>query len=215
MANVGGLSLVDMRAKLKSRVPDLLATYTDGQLDQYLNRAHRYTIPELVPGDMNRAVWEFETVPGPTEYNFNYWVYENYGTAVHSLAGPIFVDDYQINTYRHPERFWYWNRPEDTSQARPSAALILSYGVELRPTPNAAYTFRAPCKLYPAALTDAGLNHGTKAVATVCAAAAELAGDLGLTDLVRELEAEMNHSREGVIARALATTRRRILKRSF
>lgn len=216
MAGSGGLSLVRMREEFRDRMPDLLAvaTFDDALVDEYLNGAHRFTIPTEVPGDITEGIWQFETVAGQAIYPFRPSG-DDPEVHVHSLDGHIFIDDYEIATYRNPERFWYYERPEDTAEARPTSALIHAEQLELKNVPDAAYTVRAPGQLYPDALTEAGIDYRPRALAIVCAAAMEAAHRYNHGDLAAGLEGELGIHLDRCRVQSLATPRRRQLRRSF
>lgn len=211
----GGLSLARMRDEFRDRVPDLLASdaFSDALVDEFLNGAHRFTVPTEVPGDIREGVWTFETTTGTSIYPFR--PSDAASQHVMALNGPVFVDDFQIGSFRIPEWFWYYERPEDTRQSRPYSALIYGEQLELRPIPDAGYTIRAPGKLFPDALTDDGINERPRALATVCLAAFEAASRYNHHDLAREIEAEAGTHLDRTRTIALGTPRTRVPRRSF
>ncbi len=217
----GGLSLVRMRQEFKDRMPDLLAgaDYSDANVDEYLNGAHRYTMVAEVPGDLAEDIWQFETIVGKSNYPFrpdeDNDDADGHPIHVHSLDGPIFIDDYQIGSFRKPEWFFYYERPEDTGQSRPYSALIHGETLKLRPIPDAAYTVRAPGRIYPRVLTSDGIDYRPRALAVVCLAAAEVARRNTHTDLGRELEAEAGLYLDQTRAQSLSIPRMRVPRRSF
>lgn len=216
MAVSGALTLQRMREEFRDRVPDLLAasTFDDALVDEYLNRAHRFVVPTEVPGDIREGVWQFETQAGVDVYPFRPDG-SSAQTMVHALDGVVFLDDYRLTVYRRPERFWYYERPEDTSQARPTAALIYDEKLSLRDVPDGAYTVRAPGSLYPDALTDVGVNYPPRALAAVCAAAIDAANRLSHGDLALKLEDELGIHLDRCRVQSLGTPRQRPLRRSF
>lgn len=224
MAVTGGLSLARMREEFTSRIPDLLADWSDATIDEYLNGAHRFAIPAEVPGHLVDGVWTFETTAARSGYQYRPAdvgdVQLRQGAPLaavfaHQLDGIVFVDDFQIRVFRHPERFWYYHRPEDTASSRPYTALIHGEALELRPIPDTAYTVRVPGKFYPDPLTSDGLDYRPRALATACLAAAEAARRYNHPDLAREHEGEAGLYLDQLRSSALGTPRQRVLRRSF
>lgn len=180
------MNLATMRSEFSKRVAGLDSALTSTDVDAYLNRAFRYTIPDKVHGMLSDGTWTFDTVASTVEYELP--------ANVHTPRKPVYVDGEPIETYTRREQFWWDYDADTTDTAEPRAALIYGGGdqtyarhlIRFYPIPDAAYTITGGGRLYPAEdMTAATDLNPTHALAIVASAAQEFALDLSVDEIAQ------------------------------
>lgn len=208
--------------------------FTDADVNEALNRAHQYTIPDRVAGEITEGIWIFDTRASQEFYSYGPEATEDLPNAaevladgagtrleegqnkrVHSLKDEIIRDDTPIRFFTRQTPFWWWFRPNQSGTATPYAALAKGYELQLRTVPDKAYRMQAVARLYPVALTDVGLNDDTRALASVYLAAYEVASEMGLSGFAAKNDGLAHEKIQQLRGRSYGRPRTRPIRRSF
>lgn len=190
------MTLAEMEEEFRRTTAHVFADtdpdWSTAKVQALIGEHHQYVVPELLDGEFTEGEWVFETAQGTYQYPYgpdapSAWPPsggdQGLNKRVAGLRGVVFRDDVQIAYETRLETVRYWHRVEDLAEATPYTALVYGFVLELRPVPNAAYTIRAKARLYPAALTAAGLVYRPRALAAVYSAAYEASASTGMAKM--------------------------------
>lgn len=173
------MNLANMRSLFRRHVSGLADDETDGDVDTYLNRAYRYSIPADIGGELQETIWELQCVVGTSSYDYAAhiiavnqeaaWIESEVTGGVTTAVGLTFLDvETSYTTWK------FWDESDDSGQSLPSSILFYGRKVYLSPAPDKGYIVKIPARGGPSAdLASSGLDNELMAMATITMAAKE------------------------------------------
>lgn len=174
------MDLQAMRDKFRTLVGDDAGEYSDPEIDDVLNRVHRWGVPDLVDAITSAGEASIPIVAGDDEYEFDD------SLVLAPDPNHFFLDDRPLRCVQDYSQFWTEYKRSNTSQSTPQLALLNGLKVTLRPVPSANATLYCKAEVYADALTVAGINYEPRALLDVYLAVIETTGDVGDDTIVQK-----------------------------
>ena len=177
-----------MRTTFKTRLAQLGDTQSEAQIDVYLNRAYRWTIPDLVPGFLTNDKWDIATTTASTSYEFPDYVHSIHGGSQH-------YDGNALTEWFDSEAFFFntggvtaWaassGKPTDILFDQAAGARVVAVYPNSDQVAPAAYQIKVGIRAYGQSdIATDGIVNETHAMAVVSAAVLNFAEDYNLDEI--------------------------------
>jgi len=216
------MNLSAMRLKVKAQLGGTASSMSDTEIDVLLNRAYRFGVPTLIPGEMFEGTWEFQAVIAVDTF-----AYDPHVLYLETSGARVTIEPYTLHSDKStvPLRIWTdpvefyarFERDGDLTSGRPSDVLVYGRSIVIRPgSYGANYYFYFPAKLGPSSdLVTAGLDDENHAMAVVLLAALETAQEKSLDEYEARIKSRLEQYLNPLKEQSLGRGHKRRSRRSF
>lgn len=168
------------------------------EIDEYLNRAWQYELPDRIGGNFREATYSWTLVAAKESYNLD--TSDDVGSGVFGRIrqpkASLAIRGQTTPLVYFDDEGLFWSTYDRTSTAQGEPRSVLWFGRDLvfRPVPVGGEIIDVPCSAYPLELDDNGVQNGNHAVAAVRLAARQYALDFDLDERLVKLQAAMQDS---------------------